>query len=323
MGTVLGAFIAAGGGECDLISRNESHIRALKEGGAHITGTVNFTQRVNAFTPREMSGEYDIIFLMIKQRDNPAICAFLKGFLADGGVICTMQNGLPERSVCEAVGEERCLGCAVSWGATFHGNGEAELTSDPRKLTFSLGSPCGFNKKIPEVAALLSLMGRVEITDNLAGARWAKLAVNSAFSSVSAVTGLTFGEVSRGKATKKIALALLNEAFAAARADGIKIEKIQGHDIVRIFSHNGGLKKAVALALLPLAMKSHKNLVTGMYYDLKNRKKCDMQFINGAVVETAEKHGIAVPVNTKILRIAENIERGVLAPSVKNLNLFK
>ncbi len=322
MGTVLGAYIAGGGGECDLISRNIKHISALKNRGARITGTVNFSQKVSALLPEEMVGKYDIVFLMTKQRENRAICKFLTGFLADEGVICTMQNGLPENSVAEVVGEERCLGCAVSWGATFHGEGCAELTSNPKKLTFSLGALCGSNKKIPEVAELLSFMGKVYVTDNLIGARWAKLAVNSAFSPLSAITGLTFGDVARGRTSKKLALALLNEAFAVAKADGVEIEKIQGRDIVKLFSCSDGIKKRFALALLPLAMKNHKNLISGMYYDLTSGKKSDMEFINGAVARVAAQRGVSVPLNLKILEIVNNIEKGILTPSAEILKLI-
>ena len=66
MGTVLGAYIAKAGVDIDLINRNEKHVVALKEKGAHIIGTVDFTQKVNALLPSEMSEKYDIILLMTK-----------------------------------------------------------------------------------------------------------------------------------------------------------------------------------------------------------------------------------------------------------------
>ena len=129
MGTVLGAYIAACGKQIDLITRNKAHVEAMKEHGAQVLGNANFTVRVNALTPDEMSGEYDIIFLMTKQRENPKILPTIRDFLADDGVICTLQNGLPEPSVVEAVGAKRCIGCVASWGASSQGEGTAELTS--------------------------------------------------------------------------------------------------------------------------------------------------------------------------------------------------
>ena len=118
LGTILGAYITRNGGSIELINRNKAHVEALRKSGARVTGTVNFTQQVAAYTPDEMSGEYDIIFLMTKQQQNDEVVTFLKGFLAADGVIVTLQNGLPELGITQIVGEERVLGCTVAWGAT-------------------------------------------------------------------------------------------------------------------------------------------------------------------------------------------------------------
>ena len=110
LGTVLGAYVAKSGEEIDLVNRNKAHVAALKENGATITGTANFNVKVNAMLPEEMKEKYDIIFLMTKQLNNKEVVKMLTNFLADDGVICTMQNGLPEHSVSEIIGEDRTYG---------------------------------------------------------------------------------------------------------------------------------------------------------------------------------------------------------------------
>lgn len=323
MGTVLGAYITRAGVKVDMITRNVPHVYALKSGGAHIVGTVDFAVPVSALLPEEMHGGYDLIFLMTKQRENRRICEFLQHQLAEGGAICTMQNGLPEPSVASVIGEDRTLGCAVSWGATFIGEGCAKLTSSPDKLTFSLGSYGKDNPRLADAKEILSKMGEVETVENFIGARWAKLAINSAFSSLSAITGLTFGQVAKGKATRLLALGLLNEAFSVAAACGVSIEKIQGHDIVKIYSYKGKFKRFFALKMLPFAMKSHKDLVSGMYYDLKSHKKSDIDHINGVIVHAARNFDVPVPLNKKVLEIAHKAERGEVGPSEENIKLFE
>ena len=310
MGTILGAYIAASGKQIDLITRNKAHVEAIKEHGAHVLGHANFTVHVNAYTPDEMTGVYDIIFLMTKQRDNPKILATLRDFLANDGVICTMQNGLPEPSVINAVGQRRCLGCAVSWGAKSVGFGEVELSSNQEKMTFALGSMHGHDKWIGPVKEYLECAGKVTVEENFFGARWAKLVLNSAFSPLSALTGMTFGKVAKWKYTRDLALALMNEAFAVAEQCGVEIAPIQGHDIVALFKCNGGIKAKVAKRLLPLAMRGHKDLVSGMYADLKAGKKCEVEFINGIIQKLGKKFDVATPVNDAVIEYIGQIEKG-------------
>ena len=43
LGTVLGAYMTKAGVDVELINRNKEHVAAMKEKGAHITGTVEMT----------------------------------------------------------------------------------------------------------------------------------------------------------------------------------------------------------------------------------------------------------------------------------------
>ena len=56
LGTILGAFISKGGAPIELINRNKAHVEALNANGAHVVGTMEFTQKVTAYTPDQMSG---------------------------------------------------------------------------------------------------------------------------------------------------------------------------------------------------------------------------------------------------------------------------
>lgn len=261
MGTVLGAYIARAGIPVDLINRNERHVAALKERGAHIVGTVDFVQKVNALLPSEMKEQYDVILLMTKQRQNAEIAAFLKDYLKEDGALCTCQNGLPEPKLADILGADRVLGCAIAWGATFRGEGVSELTSDPAALTFSLGA-YGKGNRLDEVCTLLECMGTVTVEENFIGARWSKLLINSAFSGLSTVTGETFGTVSKNKKSRAAALSIIKECIDVAKAAGIRPEpgagaphrqdvRLQGRDEKedRLYAHPDRHEKARAADL--------------------------------------------------------------------------
>jgi 2-dehydropantoate 2-reductase len=323
LGTVLGAYITKAGYGVELINRNKKHIEALKKDGARVKGTADFCVKVKAYLPEEMSGKYDIIFLMTKQLENKEVVIRLKEFLAPDGVICTAQNGLPEFSVAEVIGEERTYGCAVGWGAEMIEPGVCLLTSEPDSLTFSVG---GFlpakGEKFDYIVKLLRSMGRVDIEDNFIGARWAKLLVNSAFSGLSAVLGATFGEVAKNKRSRLWAQKIIKECIDVGRGAGIKIEPIQGKDVVKLLDYKGAIKRKISFMIIPLAIKKHRMLKASMLQDLERGKPCEIDAINGAVSEFGRKHNVPTPYNDKVISAVKSIERGERKPSRDNLPLY-
>lgn len=323
LGTILGAYITKNGGEIELINRNKAHVEALRSNGATVTGTVNFTQKVTVYTPDEMSGIYDIIFLMTKQQHNGEVVAFLKDYLAEDGVIVTLQNGIPELLIGEIVGEERVLGCTVAWGATMKEPGVCELTSAPDSLTFSLGSlQAQPNKHLVDVKALLELMGPVEIDKNFIGSRWSKLLINSAFSGMSAVLGCTFGEAAGNKVSRRVVQALIKECIDVCAAGNIRIEPVQGKDIVKLLDYKSSIKKAFSFFIIPIAIRKHALLKASMLQDLEKGKKCEVDAINGVVSAFGRKVGVPTPMNDTVVNVIHQIEDGKLTPSFDNLKLF-
>lgn len=323
LGTILGAYITRGGSEIALINRNKAHIEALKTRGAHITGTVQFTQQVEAYTPAEMSGKYDIIFLMTKQQHNKEVVTALKDFLSDEGVLVTFQNGLPELQIAEILGSERVLGCTVAWGATMLEPGVCELTSAPDALTFSLGAITPRkHRHFAKVKELLELMGRVEVEENFLGTRWSKLLINAAFSGMSAVLGCTFGEAAGPRASRRVVQALIKECIDVCAAGGIRIEPVQGKDIVKLLDYKNPVKKALSSFIIPIAIRKHAKLKASMLQDIEKGKMTEVDAINGAVSAFGRKVGCPTPMNDKVVEIIHRIEKGELRPSAENLRLF-
>ena len=323
LGTILGAYITKAGEKIELINRNKAHIAALRENGAQVVGTVQFTQPVVAYTPDEMSGVYDIIFLMTKQQQNSEVVQMLNNFIAPDGVLVTFQNGLPEVQIAEILGEERVLGCTVAWGATLQAPGVCELTSAPDALSFSLGAVTEKrNAHFAKVKELLELMGAVEVEDNFIGTRWSKLLINAAFSGMSAVLGCTFGEAAGPRASRRVVQALIKECIDVCRAGNIRIEPVQGKDIVKLLDYSNSLKKAFSFFIIPIAIRKHAKLKASMLQDLEKGKPTEVDAINGAVSDYGRKVGCPTPMNDRVVEIIHKIEQGELKPSVDNLKYF-
>ena len=333
MGTVLGALLTKGGLEnVDLITRNEAHVNGMRQNGAVIVCEAEGTeivQSVRALFPKEMSGQYDVIFLMTKQRYNADTLQTLLPFLKEDGIVCTTQNGLPEPSVAQVVGEHRAFGAVTSYGATFIGGGRVALTSKIEGMSMEVGG-YGSADKISTIVEVLSYAGKgignahfAKTSENLMGARWSKLAINAAFSGLSVMTGLTFGEVAKKSKTRKIALGVLRECMDVAKASGVTLAPMQGHDMAKLLGGRNCFQRVFAYMALPFAMKRHKKLLSGMLKDVQNGKKCEIDYVDGVVCREGRRVGVETPYCDKIVEIVHGIENGLYEIDYKNVDFFQ
>ena len=323
LGTVLGAYITKKGVDIDLVNRNRAHVDALNENGATITGSVELNVPVKAILPDQMEGKYDVILLMTKQLFNREVVTFLRDYLADDGVIVTLQNGLPEPIIAEIVGENRTMGCTVEWGATLKSPGVCELTSDPQSLYFHMGKMKGITQEqFKTVKELLELMCPVHEEDNLIGARWSKLLINATFSGLGTVIGGTFGDVANNKETKKLAIRCIKEVIDVGRAAGATFAPVQGKDITKLFYYKNAIKRAIGTLIIPIAMKKHALIEPSMLQDIKKGKQCEIEAINGVVCEWGKRYDIPTPINDRIVEVIKKEQSGELAPKYENIQLF-
>lgn len=332
MGTVLGAFLMESGLQVDLITRNRAHVESLNKDGAVVEcqadGLIRRVKAV-ALTPEEMPTGYDVIFLMTKQRKNAETVTFLKEKLSENGIICTTQNGLPEPLIAEIVGAERTYGAVLSFGANYIQAGKVALTSKIDGMRAQVGGYQKDGKGLPLLQEIFSTVQKVtnpsflSITDNLLGVRWTKLSINAAFSGLSVITGMTFGEVAQKHKTRKLALGILRECIAVAAAAVVKMEKNSGHDLAKTLGGSSWLSRLIAYMVLPFAMRKHKNLVSGMLLDLQKGKKCEIDFINGVVVKEGARVGVETPLCAQVVEIAHGIENGLYEIDYSNVDFFE
>ena len=333
MGTILGALLTKGGLEnVHLITRNKAHVQMLNEQGATIVceaDDAQFNISVKALTPDEMQDRYDVVFLMTKQRYNADILNFLQPHLNENAIVCTTQNGLPEKNIAEILGNERTYGAATSYGATFLEAGRVALTSKIEAMSMEVGGYCNGNDHADFLVDILSNAGKatnndgfVKKTENLAGARWSKLAINAAFSGLSVVTGLTFGEIAKRRKSRKIALGVIRECMDVTEKSGVTLEEMQGHDMRKLLGGTSFFKRKFAYLILPIAMKKHKKLVSGMLKDVENGRKCEIDYINGFVCKIGKEVGVDTPLCAKITELVHSIENGLHEISYENVDFF-
>ena len=324
LGTILGAYLSRQPQlTVHLINRNKAHVDALNKNGATVTGTLSMQQKVTALLPEQMNDIYDIIFLLTKQQFNNEVVTFLEPYLAKDGVLCTLQNGIPEPLIASILGENRVLGATVAWGATLTEPGVSLLTSDPEHLSFGMGS---YSEKgrhhLDKVKRVLEYMCPVEYEPNLVGVRWSKLLINATFSGLGTVIGGTFGDVAKHKQARKVAHEIIMECIRVGQAAGITFAPVQNKNIVKLLYYSNPIKKWFGYTIIPLAIKKHRLIKPGIGIDITKGKKTEIDFINGVVCQYGRKYGVATPCNDMVVKIIKEAEEGKTTLTLDNLEHF-
>lgn len=316
LGTIIGALIAKSGKQIDLIDSNEEHVEALNKSGATITGAFDFTVPVHAYMPAQMSGMYDLVFLLAKQTANHDILTRLRPCLHAESVVCTLQNGIPEFEVADIIGKERTIGGAVGFGAAWVKPGISALTSSyesVRDFAFEIGEIDGIMRpRLDLVQAYLSAVGQTKICDDLMGVRFSKLLMNVTFSGMSAALGCTYGEVLENDKAMKCVAFIADECIKVAHAKGVHMVEMQGQDL-EFFELNSPADIPDKMPIYKKIWSQHTRLKASMLQDLEKKRDTEINYINGLVCDMSQAFGIPTPFNSKVVELVTEAQtrRGV------------
>jgi 2-dehydropantoate 2-reductase len=273
---------------------------AISRSGLRIEGEPPaYAERVGATLPREMA-PYDLVLLCTRTDAlDEALSSAVPLLAADGAVVC-LQNGLPEERAARIVGNERVLGAVIGWSASMRAPGSYQVTGGGK---FTLG---GASPRLLDAEDALARAFPVRVTDNLAGARWSKLAMNCALSTLGAISGYDFGQLASSSAARRLAVRVIREAVAVARAKGVRLERVAGID--PSWATAAG---PLPHALMWLASRMRPRQRSGMLRRLEAGLPAgQVDDVNGAIVAAARECGLAAPLNQTLVQLVHAIERG-------------
>ena len=115
----------------------------------------------------------------------------------------------------------------------------------------------------------------------------------------------------------------MKEGMDVCEAGGIRIEPVQGKDIVKLLNYNNPFKRALSFMIIPIAIRKHAKLKASMLQDIEKGKLTEVDAINGAVSDYGRKVGVPTPLNDCVVEIIHAIERGERKAGPENLSLFE
>jgi 2-dehydropantoate 2-reductase len=259
-----------------------------------------------------------------------AASAIIPALAPSARVIC-LQNGLAEPRVASVLAAHpasraEVWGAVVTWGASV-GSEQASVARTARGAT-TLGAlrgrGGGRDRALVALGAALTSLGPVRFTDNLLGARWSKLAINCATTALGVVSGERLGRTLARRRCRRLALEVIGEAVAVARAEGVQVERVAGtldlDWLARGVSRPGGFPGLWARHLVMLAVGArYRRLRSSMLAAIEQGRAPAIDYLNGEVVCRGRALGVSTPKNAALVELVWQVARGEIAPHPDHL----
>ena len=238
-------------------------------------------------------------------------------------MIC-LQNGLCEQRVARIAGEARTVGAVVAWGAAMPEPGLYDRTAAGG---FTLGRLDGSSDgRLQEIARALECIGPTEITRNLTGKRWSKLAINCNISSLGTIGGDRLGALLQHRFVRRLGLEVMTEVVHVARRERVTLEKVSGTlDLEWIAlteeerRASGSPSLLAKHALLYAVGLRFRRMRSSMLAAIERGREPSVDYLNGEVVDRGKKHGVPTPLNARVRSLVWEIAGGKRKPGMELL----
>jgi len=278
-GALAGLLEAVGGHEITLCTRRpvEGLVVRTPEGDVLV--------KAKNVTRSEDAAAVDWVLVATKTYDAESAARWLPGLCAEGAAVAVVQNGVEHRERFRGVvAEERTLPVIIDCPVERMPDGSV-LQRGEVVMQVEVGA-LG-----EEFAGLFAgSLARVVVTEDFVTAAWRKLCTNAA-GAVSALMLKPAG-VLRDEALQGVALDLVAECAAVARAEGATLAEDVGEQVLAGYR------------------RQSPESVNSLLADRMAGRMMEVDARNGVIVRLGEKHGIPTPANRMAWALLTALAKG-------------
>jgi 2-dehydropantoate 2-reductase len=293
VGCIVAAFLAKGGYDVVLCDVIPELVKPAAETGIVIEGAETLTQKIpHVCTGVDELSQYnpDVIVITVKANALSLISSAIDDFYREGMYVVSWQNGIDtEREIAKTLGEKPVLRAVVNYGCglkapahvwiPFHHPPHYIQELDPESAPAA--------KAIAEALTKCGLP--TEHTNEIVSMVWRKAIMNACMNPVCAVTGLTMAQAMNDPIIFMLVDSLVKECVQIARANEIEL----GWDFY---------PKAIAY------MRDAGNHKPSMLMDIENKRRTEIDFINGKFVEYGQQAGVLTSFNATLRALVKGVE---------------
>jgi 2-dehydropantoate 2-reductase len=315
VGGTVAARLQRSGAEPAVFDSNEEHVQLLRDPGLIVDGRDDGTPVPLDASTALVSSTPDLILLAVRSMSTVAALGSIGSLVGEHTDVVSLQNGLNEDRISAVVGPDRTIGCTVGFGATWISPGHLTLDATGGLVIGRLDGST--DDRLEAARRALDLAFPTKISDNVIGALWAKMLVNS-MTVMGALAGMLTGELLATPQRRGFVADVVAEGVRVAKASGVSLLPIfgaVGPDVVDTDPYQQTMDRVlVAFAERFGAIRS----VTLRDFELGRATEIDA--VTGEIVRRGNDLGVPTPLNATIYTMLKEIEAGKRAPDVANLD---
>jgi len=291
MGSLFGGMLSRSKtAEIWLLDIWEEHINRIKSRGLVVESEGReVVYQLQATTDPGEVGIADLIVVFVKAYLTKDAIKYGLSMVGEETVFLSLQNGLGNiGSIRSVVHGAHVIGGVTSQGSTLLAPGR--VRHGGKGPTF-IGSADGeIAPWVERVACLFNQVGiPTDVSEDIERLIWEKLLINVGINPVTAITGLRNGELLDYEETKSLMTMAVEEAARVALKKGIPVK---GNPVEKVFD----------------VCKATAQNRSSMGQDIDNRRRTEIDFINGGIVREGKALGIPTPVNATLTYLIKTIE---------------
>ena len=293
MGCRFGVALQKAGAEVHLYDIWKEHIAGIQEKGLKVTDGEGGEEVIKMQATDNIADlpVADVLIIFTKSLYSADALAAAKSIIGENTVAVTLQNGLGNVETIQKYAGDKIIAGVTNYASDLLRPGCVELKGSGVTKMMALNE--GAQPTAQRLAQMLNASGHnCVLSGDVFVDIWEKVAFNAALNTVTAITGLTVGQVGTTPESNRLIFRIAEEVVRVANACGVKAD----------LAHVKGVINSV---FDPKMSGDHK---TSMLQDVILKRKTEIDSICGYVLKEAEKAAIDTPYLESVTALVKTIE---------------
>ena len=249
-----------------------------------------FQAKLNVTAEPKEVGICDLVMICVKSYSTEDACKDIKEIVGENTYVMTLQNGIGNVQILnDYFGPDKVIAGITNHGATRLGLGHVRHAGRGDTI---IGKADGrLSGTLKERSGILIKAGfETKISKDIDSVIWSKLIINVGINALTAITRLNNGRLIEYEESRSLLRSAVQEATKIIKRKRIKL------------AYDDPIQKVESVC------KGTAQNISSMLQDVLNKKRTEIDFINGAIVRQGKALGIPTPVNEVLTNIVKTIE---------------